>query len=78
MSNGSTSSHANNGSSTTGIGYSNGSSLTGTGSYSSSTTAGGNYRLASLDRLAQRQKLYDNPQLNGSTIDNVSINWIDR
>jgi hypothetical protein len=77
MSNGSTSSHANNGSSTTGIGYSNGSSLTGTGSYSS-TTAGGNYRLASLDRLAQRQKLYDNPQLNGSTIDNVSINWIDR
>lgn len=66
MSNGS-SSHAN-GSSTTGVGYTNGSSLTGTGGYSTSSNAG-NYRLASLDRLAQRQKLYDN----GAGGDAVSV-----
>ncbi|XP_035711935.1 protein peanut isoform X3 [Folsomia candida] len=65
MSNSTTSatSHTTNGSSTTGVAYTNGSSLTGTGSYSSST--GGNYRLASLDRLAQRQKLYEQ---NGSAV----------
>lgn len=66
-----TMSNGSNGSSTTGVGYSNGSSLTGTGNYNAN---GGNYRLASLDRLAQRQKLYEN----GSAVgDNVSIGGIE-
>lgn len=63
VSNGASTTSHSNGSSTTGTGggHSNGNS---TGSYTSS-----NYRLASLDRLAQRQKLYEN---GSGTGDNVS------
>jgi len=39
--------------------YANGSSLTGTGATSSTLYSSTNYRLATLDRLAQRQKLYE-------------------
>lgn len=85
ISNGSVVGNTNGISSTNNGVYSNGSSLTGTGaagSYSSAKSAGGNYRLASLDRLAQRQKLYEHQsQQNGAGIENVSckksckMNW---
>lgn len=45
--------------------FANGSSLTGTGT-SSSSLYSANYRLASLDRLAQRQKLYETNSGNGA------------
>lgn len=58
-----------NGTSTTGV--LNGSSLTGTG-YNNSVASTGSYRLASMDRLAQRHKLYDSQ--NGAVAgDNVSF-----
>jgi hypothetical protein len=72
-----------NGSATT---YSNGSSLTGTGLSSTTSTLpsgtalpasyssnAGNYRLASLDRLAMRQKLYDNGTGGDSSVSPTSI-----